>query len=214
MIETMETLAALLAEAQSVRRREIACEFARHLSDRMNDAALREALLTGLPMAQGVQMRILRSRGRGAILRLRVRWREGVRMLDAVCGRPTVLMPRESAALEAAGSIAREACLRQTEEERFQYIFDWLCSHVRYVHTAPGQKGYERLVSVSGVLLEGEANCQGFADALYLLCGLCGIPTEYRCGRGMRQLHVWNMVCIDGQWRNADASRGARGLTD
>ena len=61
-----------------------------------------------------------------------------------------------------------------------------------------------------GALLDGQANCQGFADVVYLLCRLCGIACEYRCGHGERRLHVWNAVRVNGVWQEADASKGAR----
>ena len=115
----------------------------------------------------------------------------------------------ESAALEAARHVV-SGFLSCGEEERFHRIYDWVCRNIRYAHTAPGQKGYERLVSASGVLSDKQANCQGFADVLYLLCGLCGIECEYRCGHGERQLHVWNAVRINDAWQEVDASKGAR----
>lgn len=204
MIGTLAEFSAYLTEAQVHRVDNIRCELSPALSARMNDAALTEALICGLPMAQGVQHRILRSRGRGTVLTAKLRWRDGVRMLS---GMP--LNAEESAALEMARSIAADL-LPLEEEARFHQVYNWVCRNVRYVHTAPGQKGYERLVSAVGALLDGQANCQGFADVVYLLCGLCGIACEYRCGRGERQLHVWNAVRVNGVWREADASKGAR----
>ncbi len=211
MIASMVEMTEYLARIQTERHREIRCELSMKLSSRLNDAALREMLLTGLPMAQGVQMRSVRSRGRGVVLTAKIRYREGVRMLDAVHGLPLPLTERETAALDAAQRMAEKSCL-QDEEARFREVYGWLCQNVRYVHTAPGAKGYEQLVGASGAILRGEANCQGFADALYLLCGLCGIPAVYRCGPGERQLHVWNEICIGGTWRIADASKGARNM--
>ena len=204
MIGEMSALAAYLAQVQSVRETDVKCELSPALSARMNDAALTEALICGLPMAQGVQHRILRSRGRGTVLTAKLRWRDGVRMLSNM-----PLNAEKSATLEMARSIAADF-LPLDEEARFHQVYVWVCRNVRYVHTAPGQKGYERLVSAVGALLDGQANCQGFADVLYLLCGLCGIACEYRCGRGERQLHVWNLVRVNGVWREADASKGAR----
>ena len=204
MIGTLAEFSAYLADAQAHRADTIRCELSPALSGRMNDAALTEALICGLPMVQGVQHRILRSRGRGTVLTAKLRWRDGVRMLS---GMP--LNAEESAALEMARSIAADF-LPLDEEARFHRVYDWVCRNVRYVHTAPGQKGYERLVSAVGALLDSQANCQGFADVLYLLCGLCGIACEYRCGHGERRLHVWNAVRVNGVWREADASKGAR----
>lgn len=205
MIGEMSALAAYLAQAQSARATDVKCELTPALSARVNDVALVEALVTGLPMAQGVQHRILRSRGRGAVLTAKIRYREGVRMLDG-----SVLTEEESAALAIARAVAEEALRLEDEEACFRYVYDWGCQNIRYVHTAPGQKGYERLVGAVGALAERQANCQGFADVLYLLCELCGIDCEYRCGRGVRRLHVWNAVRLNGEWREVDASKGAR----
>ena len=204
MIGTLAEFSACLADAQTRRADTIRCELSPALSARMNDAALTEALICGLPMAQGVQHRLLRSRGQGTVLTAKLRWRDGARMLSGMS-----LNAEESATLEMARSIAA-GFLPLDEEARFQLIYGWVCRNVRYVHTAPGQKGYERLVSAVGALLDGQANCQGFADVLHLLCGLSGIACEYRCGRGERQLHVWNAVRVNGVWQEVDASKGAR----
>lgn len=207
IVASMAELTAYLADVQFARATEVKCELTPAFSARVNDAALAEMLITGLPMAQGIQHRIVRSRGRGAIFTARVRYRDAVRMLDG-----SVLTADEAAALESARNIIREALRLDGDENRFSHVYAWVCGNICYAHTAPGQKGYERLVGALGALLYREANCQGFADVLYLLCGLCGIECEYRCGRGEKRLHVWNAVCLDGEWREVDASKGARGI--
>ena len=206
MIASMSELSAALVKVQASRQNEFRCELTPALSARASDAAFVEALVTGLPMAQGVQHRILRSRGRGAVLTAKVRYRDAVRMLA-----DDSLTAEEAAALALAHTIVA-GMLELPEEERFLGVYEWVCQNVRYVHTAPGQKGYGRLVGAAGALLDGQANCQGFADVLYLLCGLCGIACEYRTGRGEKRLHVWNAVRLKDEWREADASKGARGI--
>lgn len=205
IIADMDTLAAFWADAQSRRETCVRCEFSPDLSARMNDAALAEALVTGLPMVQGIQHRIIRSRGQGTVLTAKLRYRDGVRMLGG-----SALTTQEVSAMIAAQQIAAEAMSLGSEEACFRHLYNWLCCHVRYVHTAPGRKDYARLVCASGALLDKKANCQGFADALYLLCGLCGISCEYRIGRGKRRLHVWNAVRLNSEWREVDASKGAK----
>lgn len=211
MIASVQELAAHLAASQRDRKMDIKCELTPALSARMNDAALLEALVTGLPMAQGIQHRVLRSRGNGVVLTAKIRYREGVRMLDhwSHDGKP-VLTNAEFFGLADACDIALEAIRSGDEEVRFHHVYSWICQNIRYVHTAPGQNGYERLVGAAGVLKDRQANCQGFADVLYLLCGICGIKCEYRCGRGERRLHVWNAVRLNGEWHEVDASKGAR----
>lgn len=204
MISTMAELSAFLTDAQAERAVEVRCELTLSFSARVNDALLSEAIVTGLSMAQEIKHRIVRSRGKGTILTTKIRYREGVRMLAG-----KALTKDESAALETARNIVADfRCL--SEEDRFDHVYTWVCKNIAYVHTAPGQKGYERLVGASGVLQNGQANCQGFADVLYLLCGLCGIACEYRIGPGERRLHVWNAVCVNGVWQEVDASKGAR----
>ena len=199
MLADLTELNAYLAQVQRQRDEYVRCELARPLSARRSDADLTQALTVALPMIQGIAPRIVRSRGRGVVLTAKLRYRAGVRMLSGAA-----LTQEEAAALDTARCVMAD----------FLPLDEWVCQNVSYVHTAPGQKGYERLVSASGALLDGQANCQGFADALYLLCGLCGIECEYRCGLGERRLHVWNAVRINGEWRDADASKGARGIAD
>lgn len=202
-VESMAALAAYLAEVQAARGEEVRCTLPQALAARVSDAALADALVTGLPMAQEIRRRILRGR-EGAVLTARLRYRQGVRLLAG-----SILTAEEAEALEIARAVAAK-CTAPDAKTSFGQLYTWVCGHVRYVHTGPGQKGYDRLVCAAGALLDGQANCQGFADVMYLLCGLCGIPCEYRCGRGQRQLHVWNAVCLNGAWQDADASKGAR----
>ena len=204
MITTLAEFSELLAQTQHQRSAEVRCAFSPALSARLSDAMLTEALLLGLPMVQRLQRRIVRSRGQGAVLTARLRYRDGVRLLTE-----SVLTQEEEAALQTAKAlIAGVSSL--DEETRFNHIYTWVCRNIRYAHTAPGQKGYELLVSAAGALMYRSANCQGFADTMYLLCSLCGIPCEYRIGRGERQLHVWNAVLLNGAWVETDASKGAR----
>lgn len=204
MIASLAEMSAYLAQVQHQRGEYVRCELTQSLSARMSDADLTQALTLALPMAQGIKPRIVHSRGMGVILTAKVRYREAVRMLAGES-----LSADEFAALTLARQIAADF-LQLDAEGRFHGVYDWVCRHVRYVHTAPGQRGYERLVGASGALLDGKANCQGYADALYLLCGLCGISCEYRIGRGKRRLHVWNAVCMNGEWLETDVSKGAR----
>lgn len=203
-------LTAYLSACQDEQKQYIKCELTQAFSVRMSDAALVEILVTGLPMAQGIQHRILRSRGMGAVLTAKLRYRDGVRLLAHWRNGEGTRSAEEASALASARGIAAEASACDTQEAQFRYLYDWVCRNIRYAHTAPGKLGYERLVGASPVLTDRTANCQGFADVLYLLCGLCGIECQYRCGRGERRLHLWNAVHLNGEWREVDASKGAR----
>ena len=85
-------------------------------------------------------------------------------------------------------------------------LHDALCARVRYnlnghateIHTAVG------------ALVDGEAVCEGYTDAFYLLCSLAGIPARYQgydaVGRGGEGGHIWNLVRIDGAWVMVDVT--------
>lgn len=214
MIESTEQLISMLEACQRNRETAFACQLSPGLTAKLTDAAIDELLVTALPMVQGLERRIVRSRGRGASVSGKLRYREGVRMLDRYQGRKVTLTDNEFWCLADACDLCMEAIRLGGEEARFRYVFDWISRNIRYVHTAPGRKGYERLVGAAGALADRQANCQGYADVLYLLCGICGIEAEYRCGRGERQLHVWNAVRLNGEWREADVSRAARQRQD
>ncbi len=210
LITDPENLLKHLAQVQAARECFVRVECTQACTVRLTDAAIDELLITGLPMAQGIKRRILRSRGQGMVITAKVFYRQGVRMAEYAAGKPMQLTLQEVQALSRAGEIAGQMMCMSGEADRCEAIYRWLCRHVRYVHTAPGRKGYERLVGAVGALLDGEANCQGFADATYLLCRMCGLEAKYCCGQGERMLHVWNEVGIDGEWKEIDASKGAR----
>ncbi len=67
-----------------------------------------------------------------------------------------------------------------------------------------------------GPLLNGKANCDGYADAFYLCAGLAGLIVRYQHGcSNMREhknaeykdsSHLWNLVYLNGQWSMLDVT--------
>lgn len=80
-----------------------------------------------------------------------------------------------------------------------------------YDNPPRGTVAHGGVVSALSVLREGRANCQGFSDALYLLCTLAGLRAEYRLGFKGREMHLWNGVEVQGRWLAADATAGKTG---
>lgn len=52
--------------------------------------------------------------------------------------------------------------------------------------------------------LDGEAICNGYASAMYILAERAGIPSTFV--RSVKMDHVWNAFYIDGSWYHADAT--------
>ena len=128
-------------------------------------------------------------------------------------GREDSLSEQERRTLEAALELVSGAEGSDLEKERF--LYDALCDRVFY--DAEGGKGnaVEKDCAV-GALLYGLADCDGYADAMVLLCGLAGIPCRYMHGDSRKPAqpgspdgnHMWNLVCIDGTWLMCDATWG------
>ena len=53
-----------------------------------------------------------------------------------------------------------------------------------------------------GPLLNGEGDCDGYADTFYLCASLAGLEVRYVSG----PRHMWNMVRIDKEWYFVDAT--------
>lgn len=58
--------------------------------------------------------------------------------------------------------------------------------------------------SIRDILLDGSSVCAGYATALYALAEEMDIP----CGfvRSEEMDHVWNVLCLDGEWYHADVT--------
>ena len=82
------------------------------------------------------------------------------------------------------------------------WIHDWLCNQVDYEspNMEVKRKEYIRLRELSsvGAMLDGIANCQGYADAFYLLGTMAGLEVDRVFGTAGGG-HIWNTVNLDGQ---------------
>jgi len=128
-------------------------------------------------------------------------------------GRTADLSVREKQTLEAAQALVAGASGSELEKER--YIYDALCSRITYHTTDDTEQPGENDCAI-GALLNGLADCDGYADAMVLCCGLAGIPCRYMHGDSRKPglpdapegNHMWNLVCIDGTWLMCDATWG------
>ena len=127
-------------------------------------------------------------------------------------GKTDLLSPREKETLNAALSLAGQASGTDLEKERF--LFDALCAGITY-DTDPNETDNDRDCAV-GALLNGLADCDGYADAMLLCCSLAGVPCRYIHGRavdapdGRDGSHMWNLVCIENAWLMCDVTWGDR----
>lgn len=137
----------------------------------------------------------------------------GWRILRSYINKQTnQLSSQEQLTLERALEIVGTVSGSDLNKER--YIYDTLCQKITYEtddSTANGDKD-----CAIGALVNGKADCDGYADAMVLCCGLAGIQCRYMHGKSLKPSvngsndgsHMWNLVNIKKQWLMTDVTWG------
>lgn len=146
--------------------------------------------------------------GSELLLRVRLTWRPGVRVARAAAeARTEELSADEKQLWEKACRILPADIREKPEIERERWIHDWLCGHVTYRGAADelSDNIYDRNCSAIGAMLDGQANCQGYADAFYMLGTMAGLTVNIQIGTEGRP-HAWNVIRLDGKWYILDVT--------
>lgn len=103
-----------------------------------------------------------------------------------------------------------EACKASDPLETAKNIQSALCEKTRYAYMT----NRSHVDTAMGILLKGVADCDGYADAFYLVGGLAGLEVRYQHGISSQYdseenaivtgSHMWNLLKIDGSWRVVD----------
>lgn len=133
----------------------------------------------------------------------------GTRIVNAVRAENYMdLDHRERETLSAAMELA-DACRREDPLETALLIHDALCERIAYTDDENSDEDDNAI----GALLDGRANCDGYADAFYLAGTLAGLEVRYQHGSSRRDggntgevSHMWNLIKIDGTWRMVDVT--------
>ena len=103
-----------------------------------------------------------------------------------------------------------EACRTSDPLETAKNIQNAICERVRYAYMT----SMSDVDTAVGPLLKNVADCDGYADAFYLVGGLAGL--EVRCQHGIASnydhekniietdSHMWNLLKLEGSWRVVD----------
>ncbi|MBR6089914.1 MAG: hypothetical protein IKP86_08270 [Anaerolineaceae bacterium] len=136
----------------------------------------------------------------------------GTAIIRAVrSGNTGSLSQRETAVRQAAEEIAAEAMKFDDPLERALFIHDWICTHTVY----RDDESKDEDDTAIGSILNGEANCDGYSDAFYLIGTLAGLSIRYQHGDSLDKsaldqlasiTHIWNLIEIDGSWRLIDVT--------
>lgn len=82
-------------------------------------------------------------------------------------------------------------------------IHDYIVANCQY-----GYVDYSRdyAYEAYGVLVQKQAVCNGYAEAMALLLSCVGVENEIMTGWADGELHSWNRVLLDGAWYQVDAT--------
>ena len=120
------------------------------------------------------------------------------------------LTKREKETL-AAASLLAEKSKRGDDLSTALAIHDALCDMNVYTDDPSTEEDDNAI----GALLNGEANCDGYADAFFLAGTLAGLEVRYQQGQSRERQtdevyrdvgHLWNLLKIDGTWRLVDVT--------
>lgn len=116
--------------------------------------------------------------------------REKAKELYAVCER----------ILESFGSKKKKA---YTKEKK---IHDYIVSRTAYGYPEENPDADSDAYSAYGALVLGKAVCNGYAQAMKLLCDLAGVTCDMVTGTADGESHAWNLVKLGEHWYHVDAT--------
>lgn len=126
-----------------------------------------------------------------SVLEVNVQYYEDARQLEEVNKRVAELLPK----LELE---------KKSRYKKIKKIHDFVVNYLQYSH------GGAYPYSAYGALTEGSAVCQGYAQLMYKLLMVAGIPCKTVTGKvymnGIMEDHVWNVVKLKGKWYYLDAT--------
>lgn len=99
-----------------------------------------------------------------------------------------------------------------TEAEKVKAIHDYLANHILYDHTEEDDES-SLIHTAYGALIQGDAVCDGYAEAFKYLLDKLEIENVLIFGEGNEEgtfigeiNHAWNLVMVDGQYKHFDVT--------
>lgn len=92
-----------------------------------------------------------------------------------------------------------------TDYEKVQAIYGWITENVVYDYDHLNDEDYWRKYSAYAAMMDGTSVCQGYTLLLYRLLLAAGVDCRIITGDAGGR-HAWNIVKLDGQYYNVDAT--------
>lgn len=135
----------------------------------------------------------------------------GDRIADAYrSGDKSLLNDDEREALKIAEEIVNDASAKAKNSYELEILLhDEILKRVSYFDgttEVPDAFNPPRHLTVVGALIDGKANCQGYADAFYTLASIAGFETGRMSVYNNDGSHICNTIRLDGNWYVVDTT--------
>lgn len=135
----------------------------------------------------------------------------GDRIVDAYrSGDMHLLNDDEKKALKIAEEIVNDAAAKAKNSYELEILLhDEVLKRVSYFDgttEVPDAFNPPRHLTVVGALIDGKANCQGYADAFYTLASIAGFEVGRMSVYNNDGSHICNTVKLDGNWYVVDTT--------
>ena len=97
-----------------------------------------------------------------------------------------------------------------TDYEKIRTIYDYVCGHVKYDKVHKNHPNAHMKSTSYAALIWNTAACQGYCVTLYRMLRQEGIDVRVVTGKAYgedtEEFHAWNIVALDGEYYNLDAT--------
>lgn len=114
---------------------------------------------------------------------------------------------RKAQQLYEVVSCVMNECIEDSmsDYEKEVALHDYLVRNCKYSQDVSQPAGSD-IYRAYGALVNGDAVCNGYAEALQLLFACAGIESQFVIGTADGVDHAWNLVQLDGVWYHLDAT--------
>ena len=95
---------------------------------------------------------------------------------------------------------------KRSDYEKEKLIHDYIVSNVAYGYPGGEKEPEGDAYSSYGAIVLKKAVCNGYAEAMKLLCDLAGVKCKMISGTADGENHAWNLIKLDKEWYHVDAT--------
>lgn len=95
---------------------------------------------------------------------------------------------------------------KRSDYEKEKVIHDYIVDNVVYGYPEGKKEPEGDAYSAYGALVLKKAVCNGYAEAMKLLCDLAGVNCKMIAGTADGDNHAWNLIKLDKEWYHVDVT--------